>query len=54
MKKGRRTCPPKPVSVYATKLHVEIQRVKINYKNEIKVIAYVGERKGGQEEPVVN
>lgn len=35
-------CP----SLYATTLHVVIQRVKINYKREIKVIAYVGERKG--------
>lgn len=42
---GRRTHPPKPVSIYTTKLHV-IQRVKINYKSKMEVIAYVGQKEG--------
>lgn len=49
---GHRTHPPKSVSIYATKLHVVIQRVKINYKSEMKVIAYVGQKEG--LESVVN
>lgn len=43
---GQRTHPPKPVSIYATRLHVVIQRVKINYKSEIKVIACEGQKEG--------
>lgn len=31
---------------YATKLHVVIQRVKISYKSEMKVLAYVGQKEG--------
>lgn len=41
-----RARPPKPVSTDATTLHVVIQRVKINYKSEMKVIV----REGGKKE----